>query len=63
MHLWHGDMEHRRYVLRNQELAAFGFDPAKDLRISATGAWEWNSKKPDLHQWALQYYPSRKEDG
>ncbi|MDB5320661.1 MAG: hypothetical protein JWN40_2292, partial [Phycisphaerales bacterium] len=63
LHLWHGDMDNRRYVLRNQQLADFNFNPEKDLRIGDTGAWEWNSQKPALHQWAINYYPARKEDG
>jgi hypothetical protein len=63
LHLWHGDTENRRYVLRNQELANFNFDPATDLRIGRSGAWEWASDKPDLHRWAIDYYPSRREDG
>jgi hypothetical protein len=63
LHLWHGDMEHRRYVLRNRELASFDFDPQRDLRVGESGAWEWNSNKPALHEWAVSYYASRKEDG
>jgi hypothetical protein len=63
LHLWHGDMDNRRYVLRNQELANFDFNPEQDLRIGAQGAWEWNTSKPTLHHWAINYYPARKEDG
>jgi hypothetical protein len=63
LHLWHGDTDHRRYVLRNRELAAFDFDPVADLRVGTGGAWEWNSDKRALHQWAVDYYPSRREDG
>jgi hypothetical protein len=63
LHLWHGDTENRRYVLRNQQLSTFNFDPAADLRVSPGGAWEWSSDKPALHQWAIDYYPTRKEDG
>jgi hypothetical protein len=63
LHLWHGDMNNRRYVLRNQELALFEFDPTVDIRIGSSGCWEWNSDKPDLHKWAVNYYAQRKEDG
>lgn len=63
LHLWHGDMNNRRYVLRNQELALFEFDPAADIRVGSTGCWEWNSDKADLHQWAVNYYAQRREDG
>jgi hypothetical protein len=63
LHLWHGDIGDRRYVRRNQELAAFGFDPATDLRRGASGCWEWASDKPDLHRWASDYFGQRHEDG
>jgi len=63
LHLWHGEMDHRRYVLRNRELAGFGFDPAVDLKIGEEGVWEWGSDKGELHRWAVEYYPSRREDG
>jgi hypothetical protein len=63
LHFWHGEYAHRRYVDRNRELAAFGFDPERDLRIAANGCWEWASPKPDLHRWAVEYFGSRREDG
>jgi hypothetical protein len=63
LHLWHGDMDNRRYVLRNQELALFEFDPASDIRLGPEGCWEWNSPKSELHIWAVNYYYQRKEDG
>jgi hypothetical protein len=63
LHLWHGEMDYRRYVLRNQELARFEFDPAADIRVGESGAWEWASEKRELHRWAVEYYPSRREDG
>lgn len=62
LHLWHGTIENRRYVQRNQELLALGFDPATDVRIGETGCWEWASDKPDLHGWARRYFVERRED-
>jgi hypothetical protein len=63
LHLWHGDHVNRRYVLRNQELSAFQFDPERDIKIGRDGAWEWSSDRSDLRQWAIDYYRGRKEDG
>jgi hypothetical protein len=63
LHLWHGDTENRRYVHRNRDLAGFGFDPRADVAIGPSGCWEWNSAKPELHQWAMNYFGLRKEDG
>jgi hypothetical protein len=63
LHLWHGEVADRRYVDRNRELAAFDFDPATDLRVGATGCWEWASGKSALHRWAVAYFGQRREDG
>src|SRR5262245_23219149 len=63
LHLWHGEVGDRRYVDRNRELAAFGFDPARDIGIGPTGCWEWASRKPALHRWAREYFGHRREDG
>lgn len=63
LHLWHGETADRRYVLRNRELMGYAFDPERDLRIGAGGAWEWASDKPELHAWARRYFEARREDG
>ncbi len=79
LHLWHGDTEHRRYVDRNRELAAFGFNPDKHLERDARGLWRWRTGKPGLRgilakltggskhrhmqDWAIRYFASRREDG
>ena len=63
LHLWHGEVADRRYVDRNRELAAFGFDPRSDLRIGRSGCWEWASRKPQMHAWARAYFGLRREDG
>jgi hypothetical protein len=63
LHLWHGAVADRRYVDRNQELARFAFDPAVDLAVGPSGAWEWASRKPELHRWAADYFRLRNEDG
>jgi hypothetical protein len=63
LHLWHGEIAARRYVTRNQELAAFGFDPVRDLRVGATGCWEWAGASEELRRWAYDYFTHRQEDG
>jgi hypothetical protein len=66
LHLWHGEMEDRRYVYRNRELAELGFDPYTDLIETTQGTWAWNPKGPsfpELRAWALKYFESRREDG
>jgi hypothetical protein len=61
-HLWHGETADRRYVLRNRELAGFGFDPDRDIRAGTHGLWEWSSPKPELRAWARDYFRHRRED-
>ena len=63
LHLWHGDPSLRQYSDRNRELGALDFDPALDLRLGSSGAWEWARERPELRDWAVQYFPRRNEDG
>lgn len=63
LHLWHGDMENRNYFTRNKELSYFEFDPKIDIKVGANGLWEWSSNKIKFHNWAKNYFKSRKEDG
>ena len=62
-HLWHGDVEDRRYRDRHDGLKRFGFDPARDIAHTADGAWRWNTPKPGLHAHVRSYFASRNEDG
>lgn len=63
LHLWHGDIINRRYVDRNRELEQFSFDPQQDLQLGPTGCWEWTARTPQLRDWAIRYFSSRREDG
>jgi len=63
LHLWHGDLENRRYRLRNSDFARFEFDPFRDLTQGRGGAWRWSSPKPRMHQFVRDYFFSREEDG
>jgi hypothetical protein len=62
-HLWHGDLENRRYQLRHSDLARHDFDPWTDIRLSDDGAWRWASDKPALHALLSDYFHSRQDDG
>lgn len=63
LHLWHGDLSKRQYVARHDKLAEFAFDPEHDIKVGQSGAWEWYSNKPELHQWMVDYFYQRQEDG
>jgi hypothetical protein len=62
LHLWHGDLNNRKYAQRHHDLARLGFDPAVDLRLGPGGCWEWDRDHPELHQWMLDYFRNRRED-
>lgn len=61
-HCWHGSLEKRRMRERYDEIAAFHFDPARDIGLSTCGAWEWTSDKPGLHQTVMGQFRSRYVD-
>lgn len=63
LHLWHGDIADRRYFARSRDFQLFGFDPYVDLRLGKEGAWEWASSKTAMHNWIVQYFRQRCEDG
>lgn len=62
-HLWHGEHVHRGYVSRYRDMQPFGFDPARDLRLSPGGAWRWNANKDAMHAYVRDYFRTRLEDG
>lgn len=62
-HLWHGHTKDRHYAQRHQDFKRFGFDPFQDIAIDATGCWRWNTVKPEMQRYVLNYFDSRKEDG
>jgi hypothetical protein len=62
-HLWHGDVERRRYAERHELFAAHGFDPGQDVAVGPDGAWVWASPKPDMHALLERYFAERREDG
>ncbi|NNM28498.1 MAG: hypothetical protein HKO57_03195 [Akkermansiaceae bacterium] len=62
-HLWHGDLEDRRYGTRHDVLRDHHFDPARDIALGDTGSWTWSSDKPGLHRAVAGYFDSRREDG
>jgi hypothetical protein len=60
---WHGSVIARNhgYYRADHCLDELGFDPRRDVSVSASGALEWRSPKPSLHQWAIDYFRSRDE--
>lgn len=60
-HLWHGDLENRRYAERPSWLEHF--DPFTDIALDGSACWRWSSDKPELHSRLRRYFESRLEDG
>lgn len=63
LHLWHGDIAHRGYGTRYQNLRPYEFDPARDLALNECGVWKWNSSKPEMHAYVRQFFADRRDDG
>jgi hypothetical protein len=63
LHRWHGNPENRLYAQRTRKLANFGVDPEVDLRLNADHCWEWNTKRPHLHNYVANYFEQRNDDG
>jgi hypothetical protein len=62
-HLWHGDLEDRKYRERHESFSTFNFNPTEDIRLDEKGCWQWSSDKPAMHNYVREYFNSRKEDG
>jgi hypothetical protein len=62
-HLWHGDVRHRAIRARHECFQAFQFDPFTDIKEHREGPWQWNTNKPQMHNYVAKYFASRKEDG
>ena len=63
-HLWHGEIQDRKYLERHEDLARLDFDPARDISIGSSGAWEWTSESPEnVRSLVGKYFGSRREDG
>jgi hypothetical protein len=63
LHLWHGDLDDRRYEGRHSVLVAHDYDPKTDIALNTNGCWRWNSDKPAMHRSVREYFDSRMEDG
>jgi GT2 family glycosyltransferase len=63
LHLWHGDFSDRHYLNRHDLLMTYNFDPELDVSVAPNGTLQWRSDKPKLHQWVIDYFNQRQEDG
>jgi len=61
-HLFHGTIQNRQYIERNQVLLKHHYEPG-DVIVDAQGLLCWNSQKPELHREIVDYFINRHEDG
>jgi hypothetical protein len=63
-HLWHGDPQNRRYLLRNRELTQLGYNPFTDLTAAPGKPLEWHQdlNNAPLVSMLADYFSSRNED-
>ncbi|HUH92836.1 MAG TPA: hypothetical protein VL742_06770 [Casimicrobiaceae bacterium] len=63
IHLWHGELNDRRYQERHRAFSAYDFDPNADIALDENGSWRWSSEKRAMHACVADYFRSRREDG
>jgi len=61
MHLYHGTIANRNYVVRHEILQDNNFNPNTDIKLE-NNVFEWNTPKHDLHERLNRYFFDRKED-
>ena len=61
--LWHGEYGNRRYLEREADLRALGYDPRADLELTHEGAWRLRPGRRDINDWADALLGDRREDG
>lgn len=63
VHLFHGTRANRNYGNRHEILSSSKFDPASDITMADSGAWQWSTDKLEMVNRVSEYFMDRKEDG
>ena len=65
LHLWHGSLADRQYMLRHCELTKLGFDPYSDIVSMPGRPLEFSERgsRSALIEWFFEYFRGRREDG
>jgi hypothetical protein len=62
-HLYHGEIPDRGYKYRWTRLAKAGYDPARHVRVSETGALEWTEEAPEqLKRYVEDYLLNQRKE-
>jgi hypothetical protein len=62
-HLWHGELEDRKYIERHGLLKEADFDPVKDIALDENGVWQWSRPQSEMKEYFWRYFTGRREDG
>ncbi|CAB3804575.1 hypothetical protein [Paraburkholderia fynbosensis] len=62
-HLWHGEIKDRHYRDRHSRFSHFPFDPAHNLTLSESGAWQLVDASNACTDFLQAYFHERREDG
>lgn len=65
MHLWHGDLENRKYYMRHMQFKEFDYNPYTDVIAVPGKPFELSvgRNKQKLTDWFTEYFTGRQEDG
>lgn len=61
-HLYHGNINNRKYLERTHIAKQFNFNALTDIIINKEQIFEWSSDKPELHKAVLNYFYGRQDD-
>ncbi len=62
VHFWHGSRANRQYNTRGQILMRHGYDPDRDLMLSANGLYQLTDRSPGLRADISRYFASLDSD-
>ena len=62
-HLWHGDVQNRKYRERHAILVDGGFNPLRDITTADNGTLRWTNPSGSMALAVRDYFRSRREDG
>ncbi len=62
LHLWHGQIDNRKYHSRLFLFKRAGFNPNKDIKIDNQGLYSWTENNKKFRKTVRAYFYARKED-
>jgi len=60
-HLWHGEINNRKYLERHIEFSELNFNPFCDIHKMSNGTWNWGNNTEACQLFLKNYFFQRKE--